>query len=264
MLECITRSFTIAFVVRSGSTAICDLLARNGLGSPGEWFQTPIVPIGDEPWLDAFTRFVREHQAEGVFGLKLSYDHRALLDSYLREAIPGYRRLDDVLPAHRWVKLVRKDKVLQAISLCRAESSGHWIMTEPDQAPREFEYDFFHVHSRLMGILAGELIWELYFQGQGIDPLVIVYEDFFQDLDRQLPRLIDFLGGLPAGRTSLDIGQRFKIQRDEANYALRERFISDLSRVGEPSLAQEIGAPWDRWVRFYSERQWRSPEPAVD
>ncbi len=188
MLESITRSFTIAFVVRSGSTAICDLLARNGLGVPGEWFQTPIALSGDEPWLEAFQRFVGEHQAEGVFGLKLSYEHRALLDSYLRTAIPGYHRLDDVLPAHRWVKLVRQDKVMQAISLCRAESSGNWIMTESNETPcGEFEYDFFHVHSRLMGILAGELIWELYFQQQAIDPLVIVYEDFFQDLDHQLP-----------------------------------------------------------------------------
>jgi trehalose 2-sulfotransferase len=259
VLENITRSFTIAFTMRSGSNAICDLLARNGLGEPGEWFQKPLSSTGNETWLDAFTRLIEEHQVDGVFGSKMSHDHRAALDERLRNAIPGYRCLDDVLPGHRWVRLIRKDKVLQAISLCRAESSGEWALTEPDRRQSsEFDYDFFHVLSRLMGILAGEFAWDLYFQQQGLDPLLIVYEDFFQDLNRQLPRLIEYLGGLPPGRTSLEMSTTFKIQRDELNDPLRERFVSDLNRVGDPSLAKEIGAPWDRWTRFYSERQWRS------
>lgn len=235
------------------------------MGAPGEWFQKPLNASGDEPWLYTFTSFVSRHQVEGVFGSKMSHDHRAALDACLRAAIREYRLLNDELPCHRWVQLVGRDKVLQAISLCRAESSGQYAVTEPDDKPsRDFEFDFFHVLSRLMTVLAGDYPWELYFQQQGIDPLVIVYEDFFQDLDHQLPRLIDFLGGLPAGRTSLDMGQRFKVQWDETNYALRERFVSDLSRVGEPSLAEEIGEPWDKWARFYSERQWRSPQPAVE
>lgn len=259
MFEGITRSFTIAFTMRSGSNAICDLLARNGLGAPGEWFQKPLAASGDEPWLDTFVRFVGKHQSNGVWGSKMSHDHRVALDTCLRAAIPGYHRLDDVLPSHRWVRLVRKDKVLQAISLCRAESSGHFAMTESDHRPSgELDYDFFHVLSRVMMILAGEYAWDLYFQQQGIDPLVVVYEDFFRNVDCQLPRLIDYLGGLPSGRTALDMDQTFRIQRDDRNHELRERFMSDLSRVGEPSLVEEIGAPWDRWIDFFSERQWRS------
>jgi hypothetical protein len=33
MFEDIARCYTIAFTVRSGSNAICDLLTRNGLGA---------------------------------------------------------------------------------------------------------------------------------------------------------------------------------------------------------------------------------------
>lgn len=259
MLEDITRSFTIAFTMRSGSNAICNLLARNGLGAPTEWFQSPLAACNGESWLDAFVRLVNEHQAEGVFGSKMSHNHRAALDECLRSAIPGYRRLDEVLPGHRWVWLVRKNKVLQAISLCRAEQSGQWAMTGPDDAkPVDFDYDFFHVLSRIMMIQGGELAWDLYFQQNGIEPFLIVYEDFFQNLDCQLPRLIDYLGGLPPGR-SLDMSEGFVIQRDAMNRALERRFISDFTRVGETSFANEIGEPFDTWVRFFFQKGWRMP-----
>ena len=259
MFANITRSYTIAFTVRSGSNAICDLLARNGLGAPSEWFQEPPTAQDGQPWLDAFARLINEHQAGGTFGSKMMHDHRARLDERLRAAIPDYRRLDDLLPFHRWLRLVRKDKALQAISLCRAEQSGRWARTESaDMASGDYQYDFFHLLSRLMIIQAAEFAWEVYFQQQGIEPLVVVYEDFFQDLDGQLPKLIDYLGGLPPGRISLDTGQSYKIQRDETNYALRQRFISDLSRVGEDSFAQEKGVPKQRWERFFFDQQWRS------
>lgn len=261
MFEQVVRSFTIAFTMRSGSNAICDILARNGLGSANEWFQLPITPRDGEPWLDAFIRLVDARQAGGVFGSKMSHNHRAALDADLRQAIPEYRCLDDVLPGHHWIQLVRKDKVLQSISLCRAESSGRWATTELGQTQSgKFEYDFFHVLSRLMMIQAGELAWDIYFQQHGIEPLRIVYEDFFQDPAPQLTRLVDYLGGLPPGRASLETDSTYKMQRDEISDELRERFVSDFSRIGDPGFPKEIGAPWDRWVRFFSEHQWRLPQ----
>lgn len=239
--------------------AICDLLTRNGLGCPSEWFQKPPVVISGAAKFDTFTRFVDKHQAEGIFGSKMSYDHRAAIDLYLRETVPGYCRLDDVLPGHRWVRLVRKDKILRAISLCRAECSGEWALKEDEHRKCPgFEYDFFHVLSRVMAILTGELAWDLYFQQHGITPCVIAYEDFFDDLEHQLPPLIDYLGGLPPGHALLQQSTQFRIQRNALNYRLRERFVFDLSRVYDPSLAEEVGAPWHRWKHFHSELQWRS------
>lgn len=259
MFDEVVRSFTIAFTPRSGSNAICDILAKNGLGLAGEWFQQPLAATGDERWLEAFMRLVNTLQAGGVFGSKMSHNHRAALDASLRQAVPGYRCLDDVLPGHRWVQLVRKDKVLQAISLCRAESSDRWATTDSQRDPGKFDYDFFHVLSRVMMIQSGELAWDIYFQQYGIEPLRIVYEDFFHDLEPQLKRMIDYLGGLPPGRASLEIEAKYKIQRDDVSDEVRERFISDLNRLGDPSFPAEIGAPWDNWVRFFSERQWRLP-----
>jgi len=80
MLDDLYRSYTLVFTMRSGSNALCDLLRRNGLGAPGEWFQQPLSAAEGEAWRDTFVRFIRSHQAEGTFGSKMSHDHRARLD----------------------------------------------------------------------------------------------------------------------------------------------------------------------------------------
>ena len=117
----------------------------------------------------------------------MSHDHRARLDEQLRSAIPGYSRIDDLLPHHRWVWLVRRDKILQAISWCRAEASNQWISGQSDVGkPDEYSYDFFDILSRTMLIYGGELAWETYFHENSIKPLIVVYEDFFRDLEHQL------------------------------------------------------------------------------
>lgn len=258
MFDGITRSYTIAFGVRSGSNAICDLLAKNGLGMPGEWFQNRLSGHDNETWLNSFGRIINQYQAQGVFGSKMSHDHRAALEERLLLGLPRLSRLDEVLPNHRWVHLIRRDKVLQAISLCRAEHSGQWAETKPDDLRTSHPiYDFLQILSRIMLLQAGELSWSLYFQRLNIDPLVVVYEDFFADLDTQLPRLIDYLGGLPPGRTELANDTQFKIQRDQTNEDFREIFASHLTRIGETALVQEVGAPYDRWSRFFGECQWR-------
>ena len=258
MFPKLVRTFTIAFTMRSGSNEICSLLAKNGLGSPNEFFQNPLPQHPFGVALDSFARVVKQNQIEGVFGSKMSHDHRAALDEQLRSAIPGYHRIDDLLPRHRWVWLVRRDKILQAISWCRAEASNQWISGQSNAVkPEGYGYDFFDILSRTMLIYAGELAWETYFHENSIKPLIVVYEDFFRDLEHQLGKLVDYLGGLPAERTSLDTGATFEIQRNEKSYAIKQRFISDLGRIGERSMAQELGEQLQRWVRFLFEQGWR-------
>ena len=71
-------------------------------------------------------------------------------------------------------------------------------------------------------------------------------------------KLVDYLGGLPAERTSMDTGTTFEIQRNEKSYAMRQRFISDLGRIGEQSMSQQLGEPLHKWVRFFFEHGWRT------
>lgn len=262
LFPALQRSFTIAFTMRSGSNEICMLLAKNGLGVPGEFFQKALMGVeaagSDASFAAAFTRLVNEKQVNGVFGSKMAHDHRAAVDEGLRQMVPGYRTLDDVLPGHRWIWLQRRDKILQAISLCRAELSNRWSLEESTAGSGSHpEYDFIHILSRVMMIFAAELAWETYFAEFGIVPRVVIYEDFFQNRERELSQLIEFLGGLPPGRGFVDIDRTFQIQRDKQSYALRQRFTRDLGRLGETSVATELGQPLERWHRFFFERGWR-------
>src|SRR5664279_4486072 len=58
--------------------------------------------------------------------------------------------------------------------------------------------------------------------------------------------------------TSPSRNSTFKVQRNETNYALRQRFISDSSRLGEDSFAEELTGPYQKWNRFFFEQQWRT------
>ena len=262
MLTDLTRTYTIAFAMRSGSNEICSLLKRNGLGAPGEIFRTPLPLEPPSAQAKSFDAVVRQNQANGIFGSKMSHDHRAALDEYLRTSMPGYRQLDDVLPNHRWVWLTRRDKISQAISLCRAEQSNTWALTSPaGAAPDLFQYDFFELLSRMIMLQASDLIWELYFQRQGINPLCIIYEDFFRDAERQLKKLIEYLGGPLHGHDRVDTTAGYAIQRTSSDAAIYERFSSDLCRLGESNLSQQLGLPLETWNRFFFGHGWRQGRP---
>jgi LPS sulfotransferase NodH len=240
------------------------MLGRNGLGTPGEFFQMPFTG-GNALVLDGFTGIISRYQRHGIFGSKMAYPHRASLDAQLRKAVPGYKQIDDILPNHRWVWLTRRDKILQAISLCRAEASKEWASSSStQQREQEYTYDFVHILSRVMLIYASELAWDTYFRKNGIQPFNIVYEDFFGDLDRQLSHLIDYLGGLPRKRIPINkripISKRttFRVQRNEKTYEIQQRFFSDLLRWGSDDLTVELGPSFMRWSRFLSDLGWRN------
>jgi LPS sulfotransferase NodH len=109
-----------------------------------------------------------------------------------------------------------------------------------------------------MMIYIGEFAWESYFREHKIVPFVIIYENFFHDLDRQLRALIEYLGGLPPGRAYMDRDLTYKIQRNKESYAMRERFISDLNRIGERRMLEELGKPCERWTQFFFQYGWNA------
>lgn len=258
MLEKLTRTYTIAFAMRSGSNEICSLLRRNGIGDPGELFQYPLAPDSDSTKLKSFLSVVSETTANGIFGSKISHNHRAALDEYFRNAIPGYRQLGDVLPNHRWVWLTRRDKILQAISLCRAEQSDSWAVTSATSVNHYcFKYDFFEILSRLEMLLAGDFIWELYFQTHKIEPLSVIYEDFFGDVQGQLKRLIEYLGGAGDERSQFDTTSVYSIQRSNLDTEIGERFSADLCSLGEVGLAERLASSMGLWNQFFLGYGWR-------
>ena len=140
------RSYILCTTPRSGSTLLCDLLSGSGVaGQPnsffrkesfGEWaedfgvdctgWKAPHL-FGSE-YLQATVEYGTRNT--GCFGLRLMWESLDALSDRLAVLFPGHGsdsgRLAAAFGNPRYIHLVRGDKVAQAISHLKAETSGLW------------------------------------------------------------------------------------------------------------------------------------------
>ena len=142
----------------------------------------------------------------GVFGAKLMWDYLGDFAALLR-TLPGHAAaplpelLGDVFGHISHVRVVREDKVRQAVSLWKAVQTSTWRREAGDppdaQAPQRFD-------ARAIGHLVSRLeehdrAWSAYFAAAGVEPLVIVYEDLAPDPESAVRAVLDWIGvGVPA------------------------------------------------------------------
>jgi len=184
---------------RSGSTLLCELLKATGVaGVPNEFFQhfkdTGLAdqprqylaglddPIVDTlPPLDPGTpetsfNFEAVRRAgttpNGVFAAKIMWSHTE--DLWRR--LDG-RTLEDVFGPLRYVQVIRRDKVAQAVSLWTAIQTQAW--RDGDPVHGEPVYSRAAIEYLIDWLQAGEDGWTQWLQGR--DPDVVVYEDFARD-----------------------------------------------------------------------------------
>jgi len=268
--EGVHHSFSIAFSMRCGSTVLSELLSRSGVGSPTEYFQYPYernIFLSDATatgFTTGFDSLIKKNSPGGIFGSKMTHDHRAHLDDFLRKSFPDFVTLDDVLPNHKWIFVDRKDVIAQAISLYVAERVGVWhvVAGEDRAAPYdEVEYDFFDVLSKLMILLANNANWQLYFLTLGIVPLHLHYEDLCDDTDTVFKNIFDYLGvshtRVPALKTESEGSlQKISGNHNELYSSLKKRFSDDFLNIGQSDDLERLGSALPVWGRFFSERQW--------
>ena len=244
-LSCV---YSVAFTMRSGSNQICEYLSQNKCGNPTELFQNGITDWNGtcDNEIESLIRTVSQHTRRSVFGSKMTHDQRALLDEQLRSAISDYRNLNDIFPNHRWIWLIRRDKIRQAISLCRAEESGVWVGHREMLSPK-IKYNYRRILSRIMRLYAADLAWKTYFEKHSIVPYIIYYEQFFTDLPTNLAKLLQYIGAfnaIPKMEGSL------KMITDYSNERLRQMFIDDLIRAGEKKFEEEWPSPIE-WNKIF-------------
>src|SRR5215211_6569199 len=150
------RSYLVCATPRSGSTLVCHALEETGVaGRPEEYFEAlrhsgrPRRP--EEYFLGVEDQSIRDHLGErsvgsdrylewafetgttenGVFGAKLMWGYFGEFVSLLRN-IPAYRDvplaelLPTVFPDLTFVRIVRANKVRQAVSLWKAVQTATW------------------------------------------------------------------------------------------------------------------------------------------
>jgi LPS sulfotransferase NodH len=265
-----TKSYTIAFTIRSGSNLLCDVLSKNGFGHPSEYFQPPfgvvnahlyqalnVAPDDFPGFVDRLTTVKAQH---GVFGSKVTWDQKnALVDRLASTYDPTIDVLDDFYPNHAWIYLRRRDRFGQAISAWTAQETGVW---SSDTAKREIalEYDFFAIFTVFFSLLVEDHMWENYFAQSAHPPIRIWYEDFVDAPSGTLERIARLLHERwkvdPPKVDQLIVGSRLKKQADARSAAFAARFEEDLGRIGAANHWRGREKELGNWLEFFQRRRW--------
>lgn len=211
------RTWILASVPRSGSTLLCRLLWDvGGVGAPKEYLN-PMqvrdweVRFGSSRWgslgyrmlrgpmvglaqsrswdrgrLEAHVARVRARRTgpDGWFGLKLHYHH---LESWFLNR--GWS-IDEVLAPVRWLRIVRHDRLAQAVSWARALQTGRWASHQRGVLPAI--YPPTRIRQRVAEIQRQESGWDDFFAARGVEPLEISYEELVADREGTVRRVLAY------------------------------------------------------------------------
>jgi LPS sulfotransferase NodH len=246
-----SRSYVICTLPRSGSYLLCDLLSQTDyLGYPAEYYDDANRSyydrlIGAEKARDyniVFDYAMRIGATpNGMFGAKVLW-HQL---QHLKQAFQRCGSYTDwqpteiihrLLPAPRYIHLIRRDKLRQAVSYCRAMDTGIWFSlagNTPTAAGRPAEYDARRIEYWLHAMQQWERSWVHEFARIGATVLTLYYEDLVAD----------------------PLGAVVQVHR-----FLDTPVTVDLQRL-KPRLARQSGAESATWARRYLLEHANQPVP---
>jgi LPS sulfotransferase NodH len=204
------RCYLICAVARSGSNLLSDGLRDTGRAGRPNHFFLPSSEINFRPkyGFDAgsefadYVRGVVEKTATSneVFGFKLMAWYLNKFLARLRGSgafgKPGGTDLEMLcaaFPGLRFLQIIRREKLRQAISLVRAAQSGLWKVQEGKSETADPEFDRALITRSLAEIEWAEDIWSAFFVGVGLRPFYVEYEELCQDYEGTLRAVLDFL-----------------------------------------------------------------------
>jgi len=179
----------------------------------------------------------------GVFGAKVMWGYLGDFTSLLRN-VPAYRELPlaELLPAVfpdlQFVRVVRANKVRQAVSLWKAVQTATWSESQKETAKdasppyKSFlkehrpglRFHYRAIEHLLQQILIQEAYWDSFFEHTRIKPILVLYENFASNYTTSTAHLLERLGLQIPDQTPL-----------------------------EPPLKRQSDAINDDWVRRYSD-----------
>jgi LPS sulfotransferase NodH len=237
------RCYVVCTIPRSGSNLLTDgLHAIRRAGVPKQFFLAKfesrygadhgLDPVGD------YAGYVRgivkaKTTSNEVFGFKLMSWY---LDDFLIR-LRGVRVFGDAgtsdldllqmaFPRLRFVHVVRRHKLRQALSTARALQTGLWKVQKGKTALREPQFDPELIEQCLKEAERQEQLWHSFFQRIGVQPFRVEYEELCEDYEATIRGVLDFLQiSLPR---NVQIGPAKTVrQADEISRAWEERFLAE-------------------------------------
>jgi len=245
------RCYVVCTIPRSGSNLLTDgLHATRRAGMPKQFFLPKFeARYGAELRLDPiadYAGYVRgivsaKTTRTEVFGFKLMSWY---LDDFLRRlrdtrgfgnaATDDLSLLRNAFPRLRFVHILRRHKLRQALSTARALQTGLWKVQKGKSVLREPQFDAGLIEQSLREAERQENIWHRFFQRIGAEPFQVEYEALCQDYEATIHGVLDFLQiSLPR---SARIGPPVTIrQADDVSRMWEERFLAERPSAYSPA-----------------------------
>lgn len=215
------RIIVILSTPRSGSTLLCDLLRTTNVCNAHEYFQ----PYGYLPLLAERFGAVWEAEFDETTFLKGLVNSRTLPDGTLGINLHGHHlwvfelfsNLLDGIEV-RYIRLVREDRLAQAVSFSAAKQTGKW--SSKFDAFGERSYNALGIRDALAQIETQERMIDAFLERHRLEAKTVSYEQLLSDqaaiLGTIAGRAVDNSGALPTlsqqrDATSLEYAERFKI-----------------------------------------------------
>ena len=236
------RCYIVCAIPRSGSNLLTDgLHATRRAGRPKQFFMRKSEPdfaAAHNLNLSAgFAAYVQDISAatvtsNEVFGFKLMSWYLDDFLGRLRETgafgeaeTTDLDLLRNAFPRLKFVHVIRRHKLRQALSKARAHQTGLWKVQEGKAVQREPQFNAELIEQCLQDSEEQEKLWERFFQRIGIDPLRIEYENLCEDYEANIRRVLDFL--------QISLPRRARIgppvtvrQADDISRAWEKRFLA--------------------------------------
>jgi LPS sulfotransferase NodH len=199
-------SYTIWFSQRTGSTLLTETLEATGIaGRPHEWLLVLKDDMSDSPTELQQVLWERGSTANGIFGLKHSFCEphcSRWIEIFCRfpNSPSGEKNRariwEHAFPNHRHIFMTRRNKVRLAVSWWKAIKSQEWHRragAEPKSVDLTDAYSFEAIHHLYRECSMREAGIQEFFSEGNIVPLTIVYEDFIQEYEKTVRKVLEFL-----------------------------------------------------------------------
>lgn len=239
-----------------GDRTIFDHLAERSQ----DFNPPPRSPLWSRTAYDRYLEWVFEAGTteNGIFGAKLMWGYVEDFVSLLRN-IPEYRQvpmadiLSEVFPDLTFVRVVRANKIRQAVSLWKAVQTAAWRDEgSPDDDPENLEASYrgfvngrrpalrFHygaISHLLNQLIQQEAGWDAFFEHSRIKPVFILYENFAAEIESSTRNLLERLE--IEAPDDLHLEPKMKRQSDGINDDWARRF-SDIRLGAEFDLVPTV------------------------